>query len=84
VARPDGADPARFVSVQAAALAAEPLGAETLLVVSLGGEGEELVARVGRDVRASAGEGVTLWFDLTQAHLFDPQPTRALTRSIET
>jgi multiple sugar transport system ATP-binding protein len=84
VARPDGADPARFVSVQAAALAAEPLGAETLLVVSLGGEGEELVARVGRDVRASAGEGVTLWFDLTQAHLFDPQTTRALTRSIET
>jgi len=78
---PEGGDKARYAAVQAAALAAEPLGAETLLVVSLGGEGEELVARVGRDVRATAGEAVTLWFDLAEAHLFDPQTTRALTKA---
>ena len=78
---PDGAAPARYAAVETRALAAEPLGAETLLVVSLGESGEEIVARVGRDVRATSGQPVTIHFDLAKAHLFDPHTTKALSRS---
>jgi multiple sugar transport system ATP-binding protein len=61
--------------------AVEPLGAETLLILSLPGAGEECVARVGRDSVLRHGEAATLFFDAATLHLFDPQTTRALPRA---
>ena len=77
----DGADAARHASAKATAVAAEPLGAETLLVVSLGGDADEIVARAGRDVHIAPGQPLTVFFDLAQAHLFDPRTTRALPKT---
>jgi multiple sugar transport system ATP-binding protein len=81
LACPDAANANRYASLETAAVAAEPLGAETLLIVSLAGDAEELVARVGRDVRVISGQPLPVYFDLAQAHLFDPQTTRALPKT---
>lgn len=81
VAPPDAANAARYAPIESCAVAAEPLGAETLVVVSLADDGEELVARVGRDVRVTSGQPLSVFFDLAQAHLFDPRTTRALPKT---
>ncbi len=78
---PDAANAVRYASIETSAVAAEPLGAETLLVVSLAGDAEELVARVGRDVRVVSGQPLPVFLDLAHAHLFDPQTTRALPKT---
>jgi multiple sugar transport system ATP-binding protein len=56
--------------------AVEPLGAETLLVVSF--EGEELIARIGRDTALRAGDRVAIALDAGAIHLFDPTTGAAL------
>jgi multiple sugar transport system ATP-binding protein len=63
--------PARVVAV-------EPLGAETLLVVALGGSNEELIARVGRDTGLSNGDRFDIALDTAAIHLFDSATTKAI------
>ncbi|HET6521470.1 MAG TPA: ATP-binding cassette domain-containing protein, partial [Geminicoccaceae bacterium] len=67
-----------FALVPARVDAVEPLGAETLLVVTLEGTGEEVTARVGRDSRARPGDLLELHLDLSAVHLFDPATARAI------
>ncbi len=62
-------------------IAVEPLGAETLLVVALGGTREEIIARVGRQTTLRAGAHATLALDTAQIHLFDPATTRAIPKA---
>jgi multiple sugar transport system ATP-binding protein len=57
--------------------AVEPLGAETLLVLSL--DGEELIARIGRDTALRSGDTVAIALDAGAIHLFDPATGGALT-----
>jgi multiple sugar transport system ATP-binding protein len=71
VAAPRGAMlPVRVVAV-------EPLGAETLLVLSAGGD-SEIVARVNRDSHARPGDMLDVSLDLAAMHLFDPETTHVL------
>ena len=62
--------------------AVEPLGAETLVLVSAqtGADGFEVTARLGRDVAARVGDIVTLSFDAAAVHLFDPASTNAIAK----
>lgn len=59
--------------------AVEPLGAETLVLVSTR-TGFEVTARLGRDVAARVGDIVTLSFDAAAVHLFDPASTHAIAK----
>jgi multiple sugar transport system ATP-binding protein len=59
-------------------IAVERLGAETLLMLALGGSNEELVARIGRDTALRSGDQTTFLLDTAAAHLFDPVTTRAI------
>ena len=61
--------------------AVEPLGAETLLVLSLAGSGQELTARVGRSTSLRPGAKSTVALDTGALHLFDPVTTKAIPRS---
>ena len=56
----------------ASVIAVEPLGAETLLVLSLEGVSEEVIARSGRETKLRPGDRATIQIDLAAAHLFDP------------
>jgi multiple sugar transport system ATP-binding protein len=58
--------------------AIEPLGAETLVLVSA--SGTEVTARLGRDVPARVDDAVTLSFDAAAVHLFDPVTTKAIAK----
>ena len=60
--------------------AIEPLGAETLVLVAA--DGFEVTARLGREVAARVGERVTLGFDASAVHLFDPATTRAIQKDL--
>ena len=66
------------VPMPAHVVAVEPLGAETLLVVSLEGSDEELIARVGRDTTLRAGDRFDLVLDSGAVHLFDRETSRAI------
>ena len=66
------------VELRAMVEAVEPLGAETLVVVSLPGIKEEVVARMGRDTTARVGEFITLHLDVASARIFDKDTTLAL------
>ena len=55
----------------------EPLGAETLLVLSF--ENEELIARIGRDTALRSRDQVAIALDVNAIHLFDPTSGAALT-----
>ena len=58
--------------------AVEPLGAETLLMVSLEGSDAELIARIGRDTALRRGDQLRLALDTAAVHLFDPATTKAI------
>ncbi|MFI5013897.1 MAG: ABC transporter ATP-binding protein [Hyphomicrobiales bacterium] len=71
----------RVVSIPAATVVAvEPLGAETLVVLTLEGMAEDVIARSGRETRLRPGEAATLMLDTSTMHLFDPTTTRAIAR----
>jgi multiple sugar transport system ATP-binding protein len=75
----DGAgSSAPTVALRAEVEAVEPLGAETLVVVSLPGVREEVVARMGRDTAARVGELITLHLDVSSVRLFDKDTTLAI------
>jgi multiple sugar transport system ATP-binding protein len=59
--------------------AIEPLGAETILLLTLGAH--ELVARVGRATAFRIGERREIAFDPAEVHLFDAATGAALARS---
>ena len=61
--------------------AVEPLGAETLLLLSLKGSGQELTARVGRTTSLRPGEETRVALDTGALHFFDPITTSAIRRS---
>jgi len=60
--------------------AVEPLGAETLLVMTLEGSDDELTARVGRDANLGRGARLDIAVDTDAIHLFDPGTTKAVAR----
>ncbi len=59
-------------------VAVEPLGAETLIVLSLDASNEELIARIGRDTALDTGDALEIVVDAGEIHLFDPATTRAI------
>jgi multiple sugar transport system ATP-binding protein len=65
----------------ASVIAVEPLGAETLLVLSLEGVSEEVIARSGRETKLRPGDRATIQIDLAAAHLFDQTTTEVIGRS---
>jgi len=69
---------AHFARLPVRVVAVEPLGAETLLVVSLDASGEELIARIGRDTPLCAGDRFDVALDTAAIHLFDPGTTKAI------
>ncbi len=62
--------------------AVEYLGAETLLLLTLGQGGPELVARIGRFTNARAGQWIKIALDMGTLHLFDPKSGRAIQKSL--
>src|SRR5215468_928915 len=67
------------VGVEAAIVAVEALGPETILVAAFPG-GAEVSARLGRAFSARAGARQRLYVDPRQVHLFDPETTLAVPR----
>jgi multiple sugar transport system ATP-binding protein len=61
--------------------AVEPLGAETLLLLSLGAGDQELIARVGRSTSLRAGDLTRVALDTAALHLFDPATGRAIPKA---
>ena len=61
--------------------AVEPLGAETLLMLT-SGSGEELTARIGRETALKPGAEADLFLDTAEIHLFDPKTTKAIPRTL--
>ena len=59
-------------------IAVEPLGAETILMLSLGDTGQELIARIGRDTTLKDGDLATITLDTTAIHFFDPVTSKAI------
>jgi multiple sugar transport system ATP-binding protein len=67
-----------FARLPARVVAVEPLGAETLLMLSLEGADAELVARVGRETVLRGGDRLEIALDTKALHLFDPATMRAI------
>ncbi len=61
-------------------VAVEPLGAETLLVLSLDGADEELVARIGRETTLRPGDRTSISLDTSAIHLFDAATSRVISQ----
>ncbi len=70
----------RVLKMATRVLAVEPLGAETLLVLTIGGSGPEVIARVGRDTSLRSGSDVSIAIDPTAVHLFDSTTNKAIGR----
>jgi multiple sugar transport system ATP-binding protein len=69
-----------FIPIAAQVRAVEPLGAETLLVLTLDHDATDIIARVGRDTRLRVGEHATVLLDTTAVHLFDALTTHVIPR----
>jgi len=70
--------PPRLLDV--AVEAVELLGAETLLLLGLTGERQELIARVGRRTDLRPGATTRIALDAGALHLFDPATGKAISR----
>jgi multiple sugar transport system ATP-binding protein len=67
--------------IEASVVALEALGAEVVLVLSLGGSGKtEFAARLDRSYRAPVGSTQRLHVDLAEMQLFDPTTSNAISR----
>jgi multiple sugar transport system ATP-binding protein len=60
--------------------AVESLGAETLLLLTLGEAGQELIARIGRNTAVRAGDRTQVALDTAAIHLFDEATGKAIHR----
>lgn len=74
------ADVQHHTSLTVEVVTVEPLGAETLLILETQ-TGEEIIARVGRDTQARAGDKREAFIDLSASHIFDPKSTNVLRRT---
>ncbi|MBV8963109.1 MAG: sn-glycerol-3-phosphate ABC transporter ATP-binding protein UgpC [Hyphomicrobiales bacterium] len=71
----------RLVAITGASVVAvEPLGAETLVFLSLPGVSEEVIVRSGRESKLRPGEHAMIQLDLGAAHLFDQATTEVIAR----
>jgi len=77
---PPPGDNVRMARLPARVTAVEPLGAETLLVMTLEGSDDELTARVGREAKLGQGDRLDIAVDTDAIHLFDPGTTKAVAR----
>jgi len=72
---------ANIVPLPAATVAAvEPLGAETLVVLTLEGVVPEVIARVGRETKLRPGDAAAFMVDTVAMHVFDTMTTQAIPR----
>jgi len=71
-------DPADMALLPARVTTVEPLGGETLLVMSLDGCSEEVMARIGRHTGLRRGDRFDVTLDTATIHLFDPGTTKAI------
>ncbi len=78
---PPAADAGRMVPIAMRVMAVEPLGAETLLLLTLEGCRQDVIARTGRETRLRVGERAQLALDTGAVHLFDPDTTRVIART---
>jgi multiple sugar transport system ATP-binding protein len=62
--------------------AVEPLGAETLLLLTIAPSGQELIARVGRSTTLRAGVQTQIALDIATIHLFDPATGRVIRKAL--
>ncbi|HEY6336739.1 MAG TPA: ABC transporter ATP-binding protein [Alphaproteobacteria bacterium] len=69
---------ARVAPLDVRVAAVEPLGAETLLLLTLGETAQELTARVGRETTLRPGERATIALDTGAIKLFDTVTNRAI------
>ena len=70
------------VAVPAATIiAVEPLGAETLIALSIEGVADDVMVRGGRETSLRPGQVATIMLNTSALHLFDPQTTRVIARS---
>ena len=74
-------DASRIARLPARVTAVEPLGAETLLVMSLDGTDDELTARIGRETSLRSGARLDIAVDTEAIQLFDPGTTKAIIRN---
>ena len=65
-------------SIPVRVTAVEPLGAETLLLLTINGSAEEMTARVGRDTALQSGQRVSIFPATRAIQLFDPATTRVI------
>jgi multiple sugar transport system ATP-binding protein len=72
---------ARVVPLPAATVAAvEALGAETLVVLTLEGVTQEVIARVGRETKLRPGDAAAFLVDTVAMHVFDTTTTQSIPR----
>ena len=72
---------ANIVPLPAATVAAvEPLGAETLVVLTLAGVAQEVIARVGRETKLRPGDAAAFMVDMMAMHVFDTMTTQTIPR----
>ena len=76
--RPEGAA-AGYVEVPGRVIAVEPLGAETLLILSVEGVEEDITARVGRESAREVGDPAGVGLDVRMVRYFDPETGAAIT-----
>jgi multiple sugar transport system ATP-binding protein len=76
--RPDG-PAAGYVEMPGRVVAVEPLGAETLLILSVEGIEEDITARVGRESAREVGGPAGVGFDVRMVRYFDPETGAAIT-----
>ena len=74
--RAPGSEPGHGFSVNARVEAVQPLGAETHLRFSSGGD--SFIARVEPAVHPALGQSLSLLFDMSKARLFDPASGNAI------
>jgi len=74
----EGAPTGSAQAVPAGIIAVEPLGAETLILLTIEGTSEEVTARVGRDSALQPGARTTISLDRSAIQLFDPATTRVI------
>jgi multiple sugar transport system ATP-binding protein len=60
--------------------AVEPLGAETLVVFTLAGMAQEVIARVGRETKVRPGDTPAIMMDTVAMHVFDIATTQVIPR----
>src|SRR5205814_1514648 len=73
---PSGLGP--MVEIGVRVIAVEPLGAETLLVLSAADGSQEFIARVGRQTKLNPRDRTVIALDTARVHLFDAVTTKAV------